>query len=113
MPSTLEVQGRALRGVSWSRAAIHEHRSGVTPWLPPCSAHLSHRCPQQPRPPNITRCLNGPQSQNHVGKGLLENAVQLTQADVTVAFHTNPEMEKRSQSSVLLLGISPKEWRPV
>ena len=28
---------------------------------------------------------------------------------MTVAFHTSPEMEKRSQSSVLFLGISPKE----
>ena len=80
VPPNLEVEGRARRGVSWSWAASREHWSGVTPQLPPCSAHLS---PGQPLPPNITACLNGHQSQNHTGNGLLKDAGQLTQADVT------------------------------
>ena len=82
VPPTLRYRAEHDGG-SWSWAASREHWSGVTPRLPPCSAHLSHRSPGQPEPPNITACLNGHQSQNHTGNGLLEDAVQLTQADVT------------------------------
>ena len=74
-----------------------EHRGGVTPQLPPTLAPLCSPESQMPPAASTSKYhrvsitdLNGPQSRNRTGKGLLESAVQLTQADVSRGLSHKP-----------------------